>query len=266
MTLMENARAITIHVKSEDLVAGAHRTQVAERVQDYFEKHFPAPLASKVLCFLDDIDSPELKGRLGSANRGLHWPIIKGQGLVDWPQYMWDLIAPTVPGSSDLMWPFDSVIYLHGTTCETDIGLTLTLAHELQHFLQYANSRRVWAINTLLLNLPALPTEHIRVMWDIPIEIEARIVAKQVAETLYGCEPVATHVADRIRANVTPNDVEDWRFFQGIDASQSYSVIEATRSLVNVHISQLKEFQRQAGYKDDSDFSAIDFDNDQGLA
>jgi len=91
---------------------------------------------------------------------------------------MWDVIAPTDSLLSGPKWPFASVIYLHGSTCEKDVGLTITFAHELQHFLQYANERRLWAVNSLLVNLPNLPTEDLKAIWDFPIEREARIVAK----------------------------------------------------------------------------------------
>ena len=81
-----------------------------------------------------------------------------------------------------MTFPYESLIYLHGSTCETDIGLTMTLAHELQHFLQYTNERHLWTANTLLMKLPSLPTDDLKACSDFPVEREARITAKKVAE------------------------------------------------------------------------------------
>ncbi len=267
MKYVEETGPITLHVRSEDPGIKAHRQATCGRVREYFERNFQVPAQLRVLCFFDDQDAPEVKAEFGgSANRGVHWPI-KGQGLMIWPSYMWNVIAPVdslLP--SDLKWPFASVIYLHGSTCEKDVGLTITFAHELQHFLQYANERRLWAVNTLLMNLPNLPTENLKVIWDIPTEREARIIAKRVAETLCGDDSVRRHVLDKIDAHVTDNDVEDWKFFQGIDSSTPYCVADATRPLVERYKPQLKQLQQRPECRNDADFSVIDFDASDWLA
>jgi len=116
------------------------------------------------------------------------------------------------------------------------------------------------------MNLPNLPTEDLKVIWDIPIEREARIVAKQVAESLYGGDSVKRHVQDKIEAHVTDKDVEDWRFFQGIDSSTPYCVADATISLVERYKSQLKQLQQRSEWRNDPDFSVINFDAGDWLA
>jgi hypothetical protein len=106
------------------------------------------------------------------------------RGLV--PQYFWDVVTPYDPVSGKCSSPFDSLVYLYGTTCEADIGLTLTLAHELQHVFQYAMQRSAWAANLLLQHLPEPFNFDFTVWWDFLIEVDARRVAKAVAENLYG--------------------------------------------------------------------------------
>ena len=172
--------AVSLCVKSEDEQIRKHREQIARRVVE----QFPLDAASelRVLCYLDDRDVGWLKESCGgTSNRGIHWPI-RGQGLHDWPQDMWDTIAPPDP-ISGISWPYASVIYLHGSTCESDIQLAMTLSHELQHFLQFASDRQLWAIHVLLSKLPGLPTHNLRHWFDLPNEIEARIIAKRVAES-----------------------------------------------------------------------------------
>jgi hypothetical protein len=262
---MKNIReteAIALHVKSEDPGIKAHRQEVCERVRDYFVNNFRVPAELRALCFFDDQDAPEVRAYFGGpVTRGVHWPI-KGQGLMVWPSYMRNVVAPIDHFSPDaLRWPFASVIYLHESTCEEDVGLTITLAHELQHFLQYANERRLWAINTLLMNLPGLPAKDLEAMWDIPIEREARIVAKQVAESLYGGDRVRQHALERMDAHVTDNDVKDWEFFQGVDSSMPYCLTDATKPLVERYKTELKVLLQQPEFKDDPDFSVIDLDS-----
>ena len=141
---------------------------------------------------------------------------------------MHDLIAPPI-GDGNVAWPFACVIYLHGSTRETDIGLTLTFAHELQHFIQYAHKQRLWALNTLLTNLGS---DDFKVWWDFPIEVDARRTAKLVAEELHGSRPVMEYISCRISARVTDTDADDWRFVQSIDTSFPYDLAERTRPLL----------------------------------
>jgi hypothetical protein len=235
-----------LHVISDDRDVRAHRGMVCMRVRDYFEQHFRSASASRVVCIFDDKDNEQLKQACGVANRGTHWPI-RGQGLVIWPNHFWELIAWYDEKAGKVILPYTSVIYLHGSTCETDIGFTLTFAHELQHFLQYTNEKLLWIKNTLLI---ALHNEEFKVWWDFPIEIEARITAKKVAESLFGTESVKEYIQERIKAHITENDAEDWKFVQSIDTAISYSLEEGTRPLVQRHRRQLEEHIQRC--KDDA--------------
>jgi len=99
---------------------------------------------------IDDVDFHWLKAKYGETNRGQFAAPIRGTGLQEVvPRYFYDFVAPMDSHTYELNYLFDSVIYLHGTTCEQDLGLVLTLAHKLCHFLQYANARGTWAANSI---------------------------------------------------------------------------------------------------------------------
>ncbi len=252
-----------LHVISDAIEIKKHREQVAERVFEFYEQNVPIARDEIVLCFLDDKDLPELEAAFGGvANRGIHWPI-RGQGLVDWPMDMWHIIAPPDSVSGRPTWPFTSVIYLHGGTCQTDIGLTLTLAHELQHFIQFVNHRRLWVVNILLGKLSTVSTEDLKVWWDLPIEKESRIVSKRIAESIFGEEPVKEYIAERINDRITDHDASDWEFVQSLDVSIPYSPLQDTTSLQRKYRVQLKQLQLTPEWQGDSDFSSIDFDRDE---
>jgi hypothetical protein len=172
---------------------------------------------------------------------------------------MWENVAKVDPQSGEVSWPFDCLIYLHGSTCETDIGLTLTLAHELQHFLQYVLCRPLWAINTLLMNLPDLPRHNLQAWKDFPLERESRIIAKQVAERVFGQSSVSTHIHDMIEAHLTDQDAADWAFIREIDCSVPYDPLEGTRQLVEGYRHELKQLQKQ--WPRDRDISSVNLDD-----
>jgi hypothetical protein len=251
--------AITLHVESDDYAAKAHREKVAVRVIEYFEQNFTIPTQFNVLCYLADEDDNCLKKWSGESTRGIHWPR-RGQGLSDWPQKMRGIFAPIDP-LSGVTFPYESLIYLHGSTCETDIGLTMTLAHELQHFLQYTNERHLWTANTLLMKLPSLPTDDLKACSDFPVEREARITAKKVAENLYGTASVDQHIQNMIDAGTSDADVTDWKYIRGIDPSIRYDLRKGTKPFVKRHKQQLIQLQQDTRFNEDKDFSAVDFNS-----
>src|SRR6266704_1647318 len=134
-----------------------------------------------------------LKEEHGIANRGSYTPIIKGKvSFATWPEYVTSVILADDDVSTSLpMLIFDHLIYVHGSICADETGLIMTFAHELQHFVQYGYQRKLWAANALLPRLPDYLIRANRLKWFyIPIEREARLVAKRVAETLCGADKV----------------------------------------------------------------------------
>ena len=143
----ERLLPVTLKVKSYEAVVMAQREAAAQLVLDHFGDRLPP---SRLLCFLDDDDPPTLRGERGAANRGLYGPIHDNTPMADWPDYVTNCIF--VDDGISLPFPrvIDDLVYLYGSTCANEVGLTMTLAHELQHAIQHANVRKVWAINGLV--------------------------------------------------------------------------------------------------------------------
>lgn len=248
--------AISLHVKSSDEGSRKHREEIANRVCKYFTPNLPPEL--RVLCYLDDRDDCWLKEQWGGhSNRGIHWPI-RGHGLAAWPQDMWHTIAPINPQSGEISWPYISVVYLHGSTCDSDVQLVMTLSHELQHFLQFVTDRRLWAIHTLLANLPHLPTHNLKRWFDLPNEREARIVAKRVAESLFGRAAIDEHIVEMMAARNSEEDAADWEFIQRIDPSSNYDLIQNTIPLVDEYRQALEKLKTK--FVGDKDLGTVNLD------
>jgi hypothetical protein len=225
-------QAVSFEVRAPSVDVMQHRQTVASRVAAYFEDHFSLPDRYRVVCLLDDQDFFELKLRAGQANRGIHLRL-EGAALAGVvPQHFWNVLRPINATTGKCPSLFDSVVYLHGSTCETDIGLTLALAHELRHVVQYATQPKVCAANALLQRLPEPFNRDFTVWWDFPIEIDARIVAKGVAETSFGAEAVREYILARIESPVTEGDAKDWEFVLNINTAEPYDYIADTNRLV----------------------------------
>jgi hypothetical protein len=221
--------AVTIEVKSHDPVVKARRDAAAQRVLREFGDGLPD---LKLLAFLDDQDWDDLKRNLGLANRGGYAQIKGNTPTEDWPPRMTSLIFVPVDDSSP--WPtrrvFDHVIYVHGSTCTDETALTMTFAHELQHFVQYGFSRTLLAEGRLIPRLPREVFDIEKINWpDIPHEREARIVAKRVGVKLCGADAVKRYIDRKIDENLTASDVDDWHFSQQLDPSIPYDLSSETK-------------------------------------
>jgi hypothetical protein len=223
--------AATVEVRSHDPVVKARRVAAAQRVLREFGDGLPD---LKLLAFLDDENWDDLKRNLGPANRGGYTPIKVDTPTEDWPPRVANLIF--VPADDSSPWltrrVFEHLIYLHGSTCNDETALTMTFAHELQHFVQYGFSRQLLAEGRLIPRLPREVFDAEKINWhDIPHEREARIVAKRVGEKLCGADAVKQYIDRRIIENVTANDVEDWRFSQQLDPSVPYDLSSETKRI-----------------------------------
>src|SRR6266849_3967304 len=83
---------VTLKVKSGNAAVKAQREAAAHRVLDCFDDSLPS---SRLLCFFDDGDSPDLKQIFGTANRGVYGPITDIADLEGWPNYVRDCIYPS---------------------------------------------------------------------------------------------------------------------------------------------------------------------------
>jgi hypothetical protein len=227
--------AHTIYVKAQDPVAKATRETTAQRVVAQFGKQFPD---GRLLCFLDDVDHQPLKDRIGAANRGfcepLSEPLFENTLWFYYPDYLKARILVEESSSLLPVRAFDHVIYLHGSACSNEVGLAITFAHELQHFVQYVTARKLWAQNRLVPELPRHIIEHLHLNWfDIPSECEARIVSIRIAKTLFGSEPVREFMNRRVAEAIDVGEVADSEFIRGLVGSvpASYDLAGETEKI-----------------------------------
>ncbi len=197
---------VKVAVKHSDNLVNAELNAVAQSVL----AEFPRLPGSRLLCFLDDEDAPFFRMNFGQMNRG-QFVVLEGTPTIEWPDYITEHIY-VCDRSLNVNVLFDHVIYLYGATCADPVGRVMTLAHELQHFVQYGFNRRLWAESHLFWGL--LPA------YEIPAEREARVVAKCVAEKLCASEGVEQYIARKIEQSsrkidgsfiLDPKEIQDWQ-------------------------------------------------------
>ncbi len=247
----------TINVKSADEVVGKQRVTLAERVVAHFGKTLPD---YHLLCFFDDEDWQALKDEAGPANRGFYSPVSLGSLWLP-PDYLAECLIV------DSQLAFEHLIYLHGSTCSTDIGLAMTFAHELQHFIQHSTQRQLWAANRLANTMLTymeprqFKASGLRAC-DIPHERQARIVAKGVTENLFGADVVSRYIEEKRTEGVTEQDGADWECIRGLDATSPYDLAAETK----LFFQRLKPYRSQLArslrdfYGDDPDIKDVDLD------
>jgi len=211
-----------VFVKATDDAAKHQRNATAQRVIECLRHQLPN---RRLLCFLDDEEWRSFKDENGVANRGFYQPVTVPDSF--WrnaPLYITErLVVDRRPA-------FDDFIYLHGSTCSSAMGLTMTLAHELQHFIQHSQQTRLWAANSLIPRLNRTTIRALGLRWcDIPHEREARIVSKRTAEQIFGAELVEQYIDDKIREPVTECDAADWECIRELATSTPYDLAFATK-------------------------------------
>jgi len=222
-------------------------------------KHFQIPQQKLIAIFDDKERSEFISSRyLGENFCGFFNAIRRfGRDFVDWPpdilKHVWDY---KVYGKQD--WRCDVVIYLRNRTCESPTGTAITFAHELQHFMQYENSRKVWWANRHLqdsrLVQGRLPP------WHIPTEYEALLVSKQVTEKVLGPDNVrdyAEQAKDREQIECE-GDPKKWEFFLRLDVCEEFDLQKRTTSLINECRESLQKYF-PACKRDDPDYSKDDW-------
>jgi hypothetical protein len=249
---------VTLKVQAEDAPVKTQREILAQRVISYFGLCLPD---SRLLCFLDDEDPSTLRGDHGPANRGLYGPVHNIADLDGWPNYVRDSVYPSnrYGGRSRV---FDDLVYLYGTTCVDEVGLTMTLAHELQHAIQHARVRKLWAANGLVNDLKRETIKALKLKWaDIPTEVETRIKSKSVAESLFDEQRVRQYIDRRIAERTTEADVADWQFVRTMTPSSSVDLVGGTQLLFE-RLRDYKSELEDALHKKRSnpDFNDIDLD------
>jgi hypothetical protein len=249
--------SLKVEVKSWDDAVRVKRQATAQRVVNEFGDRLPN---LRLLAFFDDEDWSYFRYELGPSNRGLYTPIKPNVQWGTWPYYVKECILVSDPSTLRLRQEIDHVIYVHGTTCADEVGLTMTFSHELQHFIQYGFNRKLWAENFLLPRLPKDVIDSTGLNWpDIPNEREARIVAKRIGVILCGADAVNQYIARKIVESVTSQDAEDWRFSQRVDPSLPYDLAGETKRIFQ----RLEPYRQHfdaflAQMREDVDFNDID--------
>ena len=204
----------TVFVKTDDPLR-SEKSKLAARVLSEMPQPFPD---ESLLCFLDDQDWAPFKAGKNSANRGLY-RATQGGGYHEWPPYLLNMLF----GSPQCR--FEHVLYLHNSTCRDEIGLSVTLAHELQHFRQYCESRGLSDAGRLLMDfIKAVSVETTDALFltkwsDVPHEREARIVSKKIAVSIFSPDSVRAFFDRSISCAVDEADRLDLEYVQSIKPS-----------------------------------------------
>ena len=248
---------LEIVVKSTDPAIKAQRGAAARRVLGEFGSHIPD---LRLLSFFDDEDWLPFKQLFGAENRGFYMPLTPTSKPF-WPPYLRSLIFEPVTPSLQLV--YDHAIYLYGSSCSNAIGLTMTFAHELQHFVQHSNSLPLWSANTVIPTFCKNTNNAAGLRWcDIPHEREARMVSKRTAEEIFGIVAVTKFIDTRIAAAETKEDASDWKCIGDLSASDFYDLERETK----LFFPKLRNFRSQIQHalkqlqSEGPDFESVDLD------
>ena len=179
----------------------------------------------RLLCFFDDQDCWTFKDEnfgFGKGNRGLSGPVTNPADLEGWPFDVTYRLYPAY-SSNENEPAFDFVTYLHNSSCEDPVGMTMTFAHELQHFVQWATMPAVWEANERFKSW-RLGREVGFGSHELPIEKEARIVSKRIGIRIHGREAVARYIEQNIARPANDLDGRNWRFIETLDVSKPSDV------------------------------------------
>lgn len=248
---------VKLNVGHTDPTIRAHRKATAQRVLSYFGDTLPS---SRLLCFLDDNDSGRIRGE-----RGRYQPIHDSTPLAHLPEYVSDQIIVD-DGHYCYSRVVDDLVYLCETACVNEVGLTMTLTHEIQHSIQHSTVRKLWAVNSLIHQLPEFAIHALKLIWpDIPTECEARIVSKRAAVQLFGEQRVTEYIDQRIRehasASGSGSDFADWQFVRTLTPESSIDLADSTHKIyqrLKDYSAELEDTLRMYQQVNPEDFSDID--------
>jgi hypothetical protein len=237
-------RVIGFEVLEGDEASRERKSSICEQILSGLNVDFSS-FTSTVICLIDNQENATLRLARGPANRGIFFPVTNEHVRDLIPDYFRNSILHLDCSTLSLERLYDCVIYMHGSTAASEIGLTLTLAHELQHFIQYATNRSTWATDKLLQKLRMTHEEEFRQWADFPIEREARVVSKRVAIEMHGHLAVEDFIRQERAKHITDADVLDCDFLLSSEADVAYSATQATSALVERFRPELIALQAQ---------------------
>ena len=162
--------------------------------------------------------------------------VVHDEGYLDgWPSYVRGYVCPS-DRSGYRTRVIDDLVYLYGSTCADEVGLTMTLAHELQHAIQHGKERKVWAVNSLIANDLSRRTiaTALKLKWsDIPIEVEARIVSKLTLRkvSLMNSALRITLIRKLLNGSLR-TDSADWQYIRTLTVSTTIDLAAETQQLL----------------------------------
>jgi hypothetical protein len=155
--------------------------------------HLEFPNHIRLLCFLDNQNEAKLVASVGGSNRGFHLTL--KEYYAELPQFRFislpDRVEKLITFNDADEPNFDNLVYLHGSTTKYRPAFIMSLAHELQHVLQYANHFELWRDNTIM---EKERTKFGAAFANTPIEREAMIVSRRVATRICGRQDVERYI------------------------------------------------------------------------
>ncbi|HUX67549.1 MAG TPA: hypothetical protein VMV31_08665 [Terriglobales bacterium] len=247
-----------IIVDGQNEAVVAHRRAVASSVIAAFGCSLPD---LRLLVFLSDSDVAIL-GFDPPANRGLHFPVNETTMMGSLPENLYELLvgADVAHGHADYkgVFEFDCAIYLHRSACEDDVGLTMTLAHELQHFVQFGCQPKLWKLHAVVMSLDRT-LEAAGFRWEhIPAEREARIIGKRIAIQLCGKQRTRDYIEKMERLKITPGDAADWKFIQTIDVDEQFDLSRDMSAFFQLIVPYRLELESNLRGSTDLEFADVD--------
>ncbi len=159
------------------------------------DRYFNLPAHSYYRYFAvpnNGIDDRYLAEKAGQYYRGLRVP---ASGTDPVCLYLTSSCLP--PGAD-----YENLLFIRHSTCLDPAGCTITYAHEIEHMVQEQRFPKLLTINSILRRdlwqFKQNPNEL-----DLPVEADANIVSKRVAEIVCGADAVRKFGEEQLREMMT---------------------------------------------------------------
>jgi hypothetical protein len=197
---------------------------LCEKVDQHFS--FPVNKHFRYFARPDDGNDGYLVKQIGEYFRGLN---VSASATDEDSRHLRECCLPLGNANN-----YANLIYIRHSACLDSTGCVVTYAHELQHSMQESRFPKLMSVNRVLrrrlIDFVPLTTEI-----DIPIEVDANIKSKRVAEIVCGEKAVRNFAAEQLKSM---NDVGAraqvvrWEFFLNTPSSTAYDFVDPTLELV----------------------------------
>jgi hypothetical protein len=200
------------------------------------ESHFSLPPKRlwRYFATSDDSHMQTWMG-LGEHYRGFHIPF-SGRSVL--PHYLlYGFFHPLQSGMTyEDSIAFDNLIYIRQSTCsDLPVGFVTAYAHELQHFVQYGRTPKLWDVNrNLYHSIGAF--EPNMIPSEIPSERDADITAKRIAEQVCGVEATNQFAEQQIQSMENCGasvQKARWVFFRNVPSATHYDLVRETLPFID---------------------------------